>query len=80
MFVDKPLSGKHVGVAHALLDAAIAWCLQKQVRSIYIGTTVSYLAAHCFYEKNEFIQIDMTQLPKEFPVMSVDSKFYRRTL
>ena len=80
MFVAKPFRGNGIGVAQALLDAAIAWCRQKQVRDILLGTTSVYLAAHRFYEKNEFIQIDKAQLPKEFPVMSVDSKFYRRAL
>lgn len=80
MFVAKPFRGKDFGVAHALLDAAITWCRQKQVRNIFLGTTASYLAAHRFYENNKFIQIEKAQLPKEFPVMSVDSKFYRRAL
>ena len=80
MFVAKPFRGNGIGVAQALLDAAIAWCRQKQVPDILLGTTSVYLAAHRFYEKNEFIQIDKAQLPKEFPVMSVDSKFYRRAL
>lgn len=80
MFVAKPFRGKDFGVAQALLDAAITWCRQKQVCNIFLGTTSAYLAAHRFYEKNDFLQIDMAQLPKEFPVMSVDSKFYRRAL
>lgn len=80
MFVAKPFRGKECGVAQALLDAAIAWCRQKQVRDIFLGTTAAYLAAHRFYEKNTFTQIDRAELPKQFPIMSVDSKFFRRAL
>lgn len=80
MFVAESFRGSDLGIAKALLDTATAWCIQKQVQAIFLGTTSAYLAAHRFYEKHSFTLIDKTQLPKQFPLMSVDSKFYRRTL
>ena len=80
MFVAESFRGSDPGIAKALLDTVIAWCNQKQVHAIFLGTTSAYLAAHRFYEKHGFTLIDKTHLPKQFPLMSVDSKFYRRIL
>ena len=77
MFVDNDYRGKNKGVAKALLDALIAWCNLKKIHEIYLGTTSAYLAAHRFYEKNGFQEISKEELPKAFPVMQVDTKFYR---
>jgi hypothetical protein len=40
-------------------------------------TTQKFLAAHKFYEKNGFMEIRKNQLPDTFPIMKVDSKFYK---
>jgi hypothetical protein len=32
------------------------------------------------YEKNSFIEVQKTQLPPQFPIMAVDSKFYHLNL
>lgn len=32
---------------------------------------------HRFYEKNGFTEIDVAQLPENFPIMQVDKKFYK---
>lgn len=80
MFVAKAFRGNKIGVAKALLDTTIAWCKQKQVQEIFLGTTAAYHAAHRFYEKNHFFLVGRELLPKQFPIMAVDSKFYRRTL
>lgn len=77
MFVDDRFRGKEKGVAKLLLEAAINWCKENKFTEIYLGTTAEYLAAHRFYEKNGFIEIPKKFLPKEFPIMKVDSKFYK---
>lgn len=77
MFVDNDYRGKDKGVSKALLNALIAWCNLKKVHEIYLGTASAYLAAHRFYEKNGFHEISKEALPKAFPVMQVDTKFYR---
>lgn len=77
MFVDKNVRGKERGIAMSLLDTVVAWSQEHGIKEIYLGTTSSYLAAHRFYEKHGFNEIDKRLLPRAFPVMSVDSKFYK---
>lgn len=75
MFVKKEYRGKQ-GVAKKLLEEALTWAKAKKIKTIYLGTTSAFLAAHRFYEKNGFIEINKEDLPKSFPIMAVDSKFY----
>ena len=76
MFVHPEFRGKEHGVSASLLRHALSWATSKEVEHIYLGTTARFLAAHRFYEKNGFVEIPKTQLPKTFSVMEVDSKFY----
>ena len=76
MFVQIEYRGPHHGVAKRLLQEAIDWSNDKQVQSIYLGTTSKFLAAHRFYEKNRFKRIDKSLLPESFPIMKVDSIFF----
>jgi GNAT superfamily N-acetyltransferase len=78
MFVRRQERGS--GVAKALLDTALVWARARGVTDIFLGTTALYLAAHRFYEKNGFVEIDKSDLPGTFPVMAVDTKFYHYTL
>jgi N-acetylglutamate synthase-like GNAT family acetyltransferase len=80
MFVQKNFRGKEKGTARALLDTLLSWAREKRIQQIFLGTTPKYLAAHRFYEKNDFLEIDRDKLPKRFPIMKVDTKFYRRTV
>ena len=77
MFVKKQFRGSAHGVAHCLLQVLFEWCRLHNVHEIYLGTTPAFMAAHRFYEKNGFLEIKLTELPVSFPVMSVDTKFYR---
>ena len=77
MFVKKEFRGKEWGASHKLLQTAISWAENKKLKDIYLGTTVKFLAAHRFYEKNDFESVDIEDLPKCFPVLQVDKKFYR---
>lgn len=77
MFVSAPYRGRAHGVAQALLDTLVQWSEAQGLKSIYLGTTSKFLAAHRFYEKNGFAEVGESELPPEFPRMSVDSKFYR---
>ena len=80
MFVHKDFRGSQFGAARSLLKTALQWAKEKDVKSIYLGTTPKFLAAHRFYEKNEFEEISEDALPSGFPLMSVDKKFYRYSL
>ena len=56
--------------------------LQKVSKTpeLYLGTTERLVAAHRFYEKNGFVQVAPESLPKAFPRMSLDTRFYYRAL
>lgn len=77
MFVKAEFRGKGHGVAQHLLKHLREWSAHRGVREIFLGTTAQYLAAHRFYEKNGFAEISQAELPANFPVMSVDTKFYK---
>ena len=80
MFVAKAFRGREHGVAAMLLQTLMDWARTHQFTEIYLGTTAQFLAAHRFYEKQGFLEIDRATLPVAFPVMAIDSKFYRYTL
>lgn len=80
MFVHKDYRGKERGVAQTLLDEAQRWAESRGISDIFLGTTAKFLAAHRFYEKNGFVEIDKTALPTSFPIMAVDTKFYHRPI
>lgn len=77
MFVAKEYRGKEFGVGQALLNHLINWARQKKILEIFLGTTEKFIGAQRFYEKNGFVEIQKQDLPKDFPVMAVDVKFYR---
>jgi GNAT superfamily N-acetyltransferase len=58
----------------------MAWAGMHGYTDIFLGTTAKFLAAHRFYEKSGFRDVAMDQLPASFPVMKVDTKFYRYAL
>jgi N-acetylglutamate synthase-like GNAT family acetyltransferase len=76
MFVHKEYRGKTYKTASLLLENALKWAQEKSIKAIYLGTTPQFLAAHRFYEKNGFVEINRTELPQGFPVLAVDKKFY----
>lgn len=80
MFVAASHRGSDHGVARRLLDELVAWAEARGIVEILLGTTDKFLAAHRFYEKNRFSEIPRAALPAAFPVMAVDSRFYRRLL
>jgi len=77
MFVAPGWRGAQKGVAGGLLAEALSWARVKGVSDIYLGPTAQFVAAHRFYEKNGFIEVPKDVLPASFPVMAVDSRFYR---
>ena len=77
MFVERGYRGESYGTARLLLGTLLGWAQQHGMKEIYLGTTAKFLAAHRFYEKNGFAEISMGELPEGFPIMKVDTKFYR---
>jgi N-acetylglutamate synthase-like GNAT family acetyltransferase len=79
-FVCKNYRGKDIGVGQQLLDTLLDWAIHQSIKEIYLGTTEVYRAAHRFYEKNGFIEIKSVELPNNFPLLKVDTKFYKYDL
>jgi N-acetylglutamate synthase-like GNAT family acetyltransferase len=80
MFVAPAWRGREKGVARALLGTLLAWARSRNLSIIYLGTTAQFLAAHRFYEKNGFREVPKEALPASFPIMDVDSRFYKYEL
>ena len=76
MFVAKEFRGKDKGIAQKLLNTVFDWCKLNNIQEIYLGTVAILHAAQRFYEKNNFCEIQKKELPKNFPIMPVDTKFY----
>jgi N-acetylglutamate synthase-like GNAT family acetyltransferase len=80
LFVKEEFRGKEYGTGKLLLEQAKNWAKEKDIKEIYLGTTPAFLAAHRFYEKNNFVEIREDDLPSSFPILKVDKKFYRYRL
>lgn len=76
MFVAKEYRGKDRGLSQQLLNTLLAWCKKHTIQEVYLGTVDILRAAHRFYEKNGFVEIPKATLPKNFPIMPIDTKFY----
>ena len=80
MFVHKDYRGKEKGVGQSLLNTLTDWCKQKNINEIYLGTVEQLYAAKRFYFKNGFEKIDKAALPDNFPLMQVDTEFFKLIL
>jgi N-acetylglutamate synthase-like GNAT family acetyltransferase len=80
MFVSADVRGREQGVAARLLAGLVQHANAVGLQDIILGTTAKFLAAHRFYEKSGFAEIQEDELPSSFPRMMVDTKFYRLTL
>ncbi len=48
-----------------LLQTAISWAEDKKLKDIYLGTTVKFLAAHRFYEKEWFSKCEYRRVAEK---------------
>ena len=80
MFVKPGYRGKEKGVAQRLFDELLSSARNARVRDLFLGTIDRFVAAHRFYERNGFVQVPEAALPKAFPLMGVDTRFYHRKL
>jgi N-acetylglutamate synthase-like GNAT family acetyltransferase len=80
MFVKASHRGPVQGISMQLLETMLSWCRQSEITEIYLGTVDRLKAAHRFYEKNRFQEMDKSDLPEQFPIMAIDTKFYRRSV
>ncbi len=79
MFVAREHRGAS-GLAASLMQTLVGWAGDRDIRTIFLGTTAVMGAAHRFYERHGFVSIDPRELPASFPRMEVDTRFYRRHL
>lgn len=77
MFVARAWRGREPGVASRLLECLVDWAKAHGLSEIYLGTTEWFDAARRFYGRNGFVETSRDELPDAFPVMTVDSRFYR---
>lgn len=77
LFVDSAYRGQKHGVSSRLLETLLTWSADHQFQALYLGTTSLFKAAHRFYEKNGFTSIGKDDLPIDFPLVAVDTVFYR---
>jgi GNAT superfamily N-acetyltransferase len=80
MFVKKEYRGKEYAIGLHLLQQALQWCREKKATAIYLGTVDQLKAAQRFYEKNGFEELPKEELPASFPLMKVDTLFYKLDL
>lgn len=80
MFVHKDYRGKEKGTGQLLLDTLITWCKEKDIREIYLGTIERLEAAIRFYKRNNFFLIKKEELPVNFPIMKVDTHFFKLSI
>lgn len=80
MFVNKSFRGKELGIGQKLLEEIEIICQESDIQYIYLGTVDQLKAAHRFYEKNGFERIEKNSLPSYFPLMEVDTIFYKKDL
>ncbi len=78
MFVSAEARGREHGTAARLLERLFAHAADVGLSEIFLGTTEKFLAAHRFYEKHGFAQVEKAELPEAFLFMKVDTRFYRR--
>jgi putative acetyltransferase len=80
MFVKSEFRGKEWGVAQDLLANLLIWAKNQGMTELFLGTLQIMHAAHRFYQKNGFIEIDRANLPPNFPLMAVDNMFFKLNL
>ena len=80
MFVHREFRGAAHGTARRLLATLLDRAREQELREILLGTTPFFHAAHRFYEKHGFTEIPKATLPASFPIMEVDTRFYRLEL
>lgn len=77
LFVDLEYRGKEKGVSACLLRTLLGKAMDNGIKQIYLGTTEAFKAAHRFYERAGFDEVEVSDLPELFPRMEIDSKFFK---
>ena len=80
MFVRADYRGKERGVAAKLFAILEQKAIESKMTALYLGTVEKLKASHRFYEKNGFSEIPKADLPHNYPLMAVDTMFFKKQL
>jgi putative acetyltransferase len=80
MFVRADYRGKERGVAAKLFAILEQKAIDSKMTGLYLGTVHKLKASHRFYEKNGFSEILKADLPNNYPLMQVDTMFFKKEL
>lgn len=78
MFVHSAYRSKKIG--KSLINYLFQYCEDNKINEIYLGTTDKFKDAQIFYKKNGFKEISINELPKDFPTLEVDNRFYKKKI
>jgi|TARA_R110002124_G_scaffold55368_1_gene156639 putative acetyltransferase len=76
MFVKQAYRGKDYGIAQKLFEMLLCYCKMNAFNYLYLGTVNILAAAITFYKRNQWIEIQKSDLPLEFPLMIQDNIFF----
>lgn len=78
LFVVREYRGK--GVAQRLMETLMKAASKHRFKSLFLGTVDTLKAAHNFYRKYDFVQVNRKELPSTFEVNPLDHFFFRKKL
>jgi N-acetylglutamate synthase-like GNAT family acetyltransferase len=76
LFVKPHYRGEHVGLSEKLLRVLLDWAILNKYKKIYLETTSKFSAAINFYKKHRFEQINVDDLPENFPKIRLAELFF----
>lgn len=80
MFVRKEFRSAPFRTGQVLMDTAFDWMRKNGSREVILGTLDKFQAAQSFYRKNGFVEVAKKNLPPNFPAMTLDNTFFKKTL
>ena len=72
--------GKGGRIAERLLETLLAWARAHDFAEIYLDTLPAFKAAHRFYARHGFEELEKDDMPPDFPAMNWNARFFRRRL
>lgn len=77
MFVHRDFRGKDLRIAQQLYETLLHFARTHHVRTIWLDTPSIATAAHRFYERNGFVEVDKSSLPNGYRIPVEDSKIFK---
>ena len=80
MFVHPGYRGKPKRIAQNLLDTALDWAKSRNFALICFEVTPEPCAAHSFYRRNYFIEVESSDFPPEYKLCPYPSRYFMKRL